>query len=841
MFDHRTWLAVTVFILVVCASVLIISPTASESVAIEPQTIKQADPDLRIRIETTADWTSVRLVSGAILNDAEILSSSSEASNASFDDDYGFWLNQPLIQAEEGNLVEMVADLFFTKEAMSESLEFEIERGHIGATTLGIYRYVCGQPDLIETFIWDEIQPSGENVQSFTMPTAQISMPPSDDIDNDCDGFTENQGDCDDSDDSINPNASEICGDGIDQDCDGSDAVCAYTLAFSRVEYRRYDDSSEDHTRIGVMFTDEDGNYVDPHASSWTITYMGEEIELPNNWESYYFALNASYDQASEQWQYPDTLSREHYIRFYIAPTNTFGSALAPAGSYHLTIETDDGIYQKELVFGGKQDLPPLDASTFQFSYNQNGDLTISWALPDSDQFPEGADLKLVLEDAKDWTMAGYFAMPPTVERITIPQEKLALIGAPDAYRVYMRTHSQDRTNRVYSEMITIQSADIPIKSTLDNGYLIGSDLWLKAVLQVPDSPVTLVWKMVGADITPSGDQVISGYLYADPKDFAYGSQFNPEVFVKAYIAANGWANIAFNHVTVDTVAVFSSHLPDEGSGQSGTISLLDRLALHQYNGVSIDTDLQTTNPDSTATPYVKWVDGGYVVNSGLWSKALLHVPGNPVTLIWKEVGSDTTPTGDRVISGYFYADPTVFEYGSMYNPEVFVKIYIAANGWANMAYNHVTVDDVSVYSAYPYLNLPDHTNLATLNSRLQEHTFNGVQIVGDTDANKDNDGDGFTENQNDCNDANSFIHPAALEICGDGVDQNCDGIDPVCTVDNADIDDDGDGFTENQNDCNDTNANIYPGARETCGDGIDQDCNGSDKPCQSDNSVAGP
>jgi len=45
-------------------------------------------------------------------------------------------------------------------------------------------------------------------------------------------------------------------------------------------------------------------------------------------------------------------------------------------------------------------------------------------------------------------------------------------------------------------------------------------------------------------------------------------------------------------------------------------------------------------------------------------------------------------------------------------------------------------------------------------------------------------------------------------------------------------FDDDGDGYTENQGDCNDNNNSIYPGAIEICGDGIDQDCNGSDLSC---------
>lgn len=94
-----------------------------------------------------------------------------------------------------------------------------------------------------------------------------------------------------------------------------------------------------------------------------------------------------------------------------------------------------------------------------------------------------------------------------------------------------------------------------------------------------------------------------------------------------------------------------------------------------------------------------------------------------------------------------------------------------------------------------------------------------------------DNDGDGFTENEGDCNDADNTIYPGAIEICGDGIDQDCNGSDLVCN--HLDVDNDGDGYTENEGDCRDGNPNIYPGAIEICGDGIDQDCNGSDLACE--------
>lgn len=87
-----------------------------------------------------------------------------------------------------------------------------------------------------------------------------------------------------------------------------------------------------------------------------------------------------------------------------------------------------------------------------------------------------------------------------------------------------------------------------------------------------------------------------------------------------------------------------------------------------------------------------------------------------------------------------------------------------------------------------------------------------------------------------DCDDTSAVVNPGAAETCGDGVDNNCDEmIDPVSScpvVDPNDRDDDGDGMTENEGDCNDADISIYPGATDTCGDDIDQDCSGADLVC---------
>lgn len=51
-------------------------------------------------------------------------------------------------------------------------------------------------------------------------------MAPNPYLDLDEDGYPPNDGDCDDTDDTVNPDAQEVCDDGIDQDCDGADLDC---------------------------------------------------------------------------------------------------------------------------------------------------------------------------------------------------------------------------------------------------------------------------------------------------------------------------------------------------------------------------------------------------------------------------------------------------------------------------------------------------------------------------------------------------------------------------------------------------------------------------------------
>ena len=73
-----------------------------------------------------------------------------------------------------------------------------------------------------------------------------------------------------------------------------------------------------------------------------------------------------------------------------------------------------------------------------------------------------------------------------------------------------------------------------------------------------------------------------------------------------------------------------------------------------------------------------------------------------------------------------------------------------------------------------------------------------------------------------DCAPSDPLIHPAADDPYGDGIDQNCDGTDG----DASDLDNDG---APNETDCGPDDSTIHPGADDPYGDGIDQDCDGGD------------
>ncbi|MBL0316440.1 MAG: hypothetical protein IPP69_11925 [Flavobacteriales bacterium] len=102
----------------------------------------------------------------------------------------------------------------------------------------------------------------------------------------------------------------------------------------------------------------------------------------------------------------------------------------------------------------------------------------------------------------------------------------------------------------------------------------------------------------------------------------------------------------------------------------------------------------------------------------------------------------------------------------------------------------------------------------------------------------------GYVSDDTDCDDTDENVNPGATEVCGNGVDDDCDGNIDNAAANTYYADADGDGFGDasttttactapsgyvsDDTDCDDADASINPGADEVCNNGADDNCDGN-------------
>ena len=114
-----------------------------------------------------------------------------------------------------------------------------------------------------------------------------------------------------------------------------------------------------------------------------------------------------------------------------------------------------------------------------------------------------------------------------------------------------------------------------------------------------------------------------------------------------------------------------------------------------------------------------------------------------------------------------------------------------------------------------------------TINVDADETWYDGIDQDCDGLSDYDADGDGFDSETwagDDCDDADDQVYPGAPDEYYDGVISDCDEAD--------EYDADSDGYASAEyggDDCDDASSSTNPGATEVWYDGVDQDCDGQD------------
>lgn len=258
-------------------------------------------------------------------------------------------------------------------------------------------------------------------------------------------------------------------------------------------------------------------------------------------------------------------------------------------------------------------------------------------------------------------------------------------------------------------------------------GYNVTSDLWIRAVIHTMEKgPIEAIWKKGGEDETAGGHRVIWGYFYANPSDVDWGSENNPDVFVKIWFDANGRLDVNFFHVSVPEITVYSDYPFDCGADQEGRTTMEQRYVRHYYMDDEAHSEVKTENgsPPEGHSPPTGNPAGDMTINNLRFGSVINTEEKGPIEAVWRLGGQDDTAGGHQVVWGHFYADPLDVTWGSRENPDLFVKIWFDAGGRVDVNFFHVSVPDIEVYSDFPDDGVYDQKGTTVLDNRYVRHEY---------------------------------------------------------------------------------------------------------------------
>jgi hypothetical protein len=268
-------------------------------------------------------------------------------------------------------------------------------------------------------------------------------------------------------------------------------------------------------------------------------------------------------------------------------------------------------------------------------------------------------------------------------------------------------------------------------------GFSVTPEIWIDAKINtVEKGTVNAVWKKGGDSYTSRGDRVIWGYFHANSQDVSWGSEINPDLFVKIWFDASGRIDVNYFHVSVPDIYVYSSK--NGKAVLSGTTTTQARYVRQYFNADGSQNSVTESSPEM-----VKF--GKYSPTfPSLIDELPLATPMAEIHTTEKGIikgqlsagGGGATPRKDVVLWGYFYADPTDVTWGNKNNPEVFFKIWLdAPTKRYDVNFFHVSVPNIGVSSFIGYINsngavlgFDESTykeSTATLSQRYVRHEYN--------------------------------------------------------------------------------------------------------------------
>ena len=242
-------------------------------------------------------------------------------------------------------------------------------------------------------------------------------------------------------------------------------------------------------------------------------------------------------------------------------------------------------------------------------------------------------------------------------------------------------------------------------------------------------------------------------------------------------------------------------------------------------DGFSLDEDCDDT--DEFANPHQEEIPGNGVDEDcsgavGCYQDLDADEWGSTVVIDDLDGDGECASPGESIIdSDCRDGDPTMDPDAPLIHPGAFEYVADNIDQDCDGRERCLTDSDLDGYSddgsaALINLGFTDDTGLDIEGILDLDPAGHGGRIILSEDADCNEEGEGYWWTAQDCNDDDPAVHPQAWEIWYDGVDQNCD--------DHSDFDRDFDGF-DIPEDCNDFNPLINPAANDVPGNLVDENC----------------